>query len=64
MDTKVIQVRDLMAKSEVVGYNRALNDVLSELRLKKADGFILSDNLLTEIFEVLIEKNNNGRSKM
>lgn len=58
-NTSVTTVRTMIKKSEEIGYNRALNDVMVEARLKIDVGFIIDDKLLTEIINNLIEKLNN-----
>ena len=52
----ITTVRDLIAKSEDIGYNLALTDLMRELRIRAEDGFVLSDELLTEVLEMLCEK--------
>ena len=57
----ITTVRDLIAKSEDISYNLALTDLMRELRIRKEDGFILSDELLTEVLEMLCEKRDNKK---
>jgi hypothetical protein len=57
-NTTITTVRDLVAKSEDIGYNLALTDLMRELRIRHEDGFVLSDNLLTEVLDMLCEKRN------
>ena len=55
------QVKELCLKSEDIGYNLALTDLMRELRIRKEDGFVLSDDLLTEVLEMLCEKRDNKK---
>ena len=42
-NTQVTRVKDLIVKGEKVGYAQALNDLMSEIKLKKADGFVIDE---------------------
>ena len=50
--------KQLVAKSYHLGYKNALNELLGEVRLKLADGFIISESLVGELMEMLLEKQN------
>ena len=54
---KVGQVRDLIEQKGREMYAQALSDLMSEIKLKKADGFVIDELIVLEILEGLARKN-------
>jgi hypothetical protein len=53
----------LVVDSFKVGYKNALSDLLSQIRLLKADGFVVSEEMVFENAEMLLEKINNKKQE-
>lgn len=52
--------KELCVKAEHLGYKSALADLMSELNLKKADGFVIDNLLVWELMEMLNNKNDKN----
>lgn len=51
-------VRDLVERTGREMYAQGLNDLVSEIKLKKADGFVIDELIVLELVEMLVGKNN------
>ncbi len=48
--------KELVKKSEKMGYAQGLSDLLNEIQLKDLDGFIVNREMVEELVLILLEK--------
>ena len=48
--------KEIVKKAEKAGYSKALSDLWSELQIKELDGFMVSNEMVRDVIEMLMEK--------